>query len=281
MATSLLLLQACKSTTKSGKSPVSKADWKGYELVWSDEFEQEGKPDSRNWTYEHGFARNEEWQWYQEDNAYVQNGVLVIEGRRETVPNPNYESGSKDWRRNRSEAHYTSSSINTRGLHSWLYGRFVIRAKIKTEAGLWPAIWTLGQSQPWPGGGEIDIMEFYGGNILANAAWAGPGQWQAIWDDSRKPVTSFNDEHWHERFHIWRMDWTEEAIKIYVDDELLNAISLNETINQRGSVKNPFREVEQYLLLNLAIGGHNGGDPSATAFPSRYEVDYVRVYQQK
>lgn len=252
-----------------------------YQLVWSDEFEQEGRPDPANWTYEQGFVRNEELQWYQEDNAFVENGRLIIEGRRESRPNPNYVAGSDDWRTNRPEIEYTSSCLITRGLHQWRYGRFEIKAKIITEAGLWPAIWTLGLGHEWPVNGEIDIMEFYDGDILANAAWAGEDRWQAIWDDLRKPVTSFNDPDWDDRFHIWRMDWTEASIEIYLDDELLNTIPLDKTINKRGTVKNPFRETEHYLLLNLAIGGKNGGDPANTAFPSRYEIDYVRVYQRK
>ncbi|MEM6807061.1 MAG: glycoside hydrolase family 16 protein, partial [Bacteroidota bacterium] len=202
-------------------------------------------------------------------------------GRRDTFPNPNHDPSEPDWRINRSEIYYTSSSINTLNKHSWKYGRFEIRAKIKAEEGLWPAIWTLGTGHEWPSGGEIDIMEYYGGNILANAAWAGPERWQAIWDDSRTAVSSLGDEGWDQKFHVWRMDWDVKDIKLFVDDQLLNTIDLSKTINQRGTVTNPFREPRHYLLLNLAIGGQNGGDPRETAFPSRYEVDYVRVYQKQ
>ncbi|PHN01395.1 glycoside hydrolase family 16 protein [Flavilitoribacter nigricans] len=271
-------LIACSPKTASHESAETKTET--YQLVWSDEFDTDGPPNPQNWTYERGFTRNEELQWYQEDNAFVKDGMLIIEGRRETRPNPDYQADSNDWRTNRPEINYTSSCVTTQGRHQWRYGRFEIKARIKTEAGLWPAIWTLGLGHEWPVNGEIDIMEFYGGNILANAAWAAAGRWQAVWDDLRKPVNSFNDPDWDDRFHIWRMDWTEAAIKIYLDDELLNTIDLEETINQRGAVKNPFRETEHYLLLNLAIGGKNGGDPSGTAFPTRYEIDYVRVYQQ-
>lgn len=271
----LIVTSACRPKT----TPLEE-DAKKYLLVWSDEFEIDGRPDANKWTYEKGFARNEELQWYQEDNAFVENGLLVIEGRRESKPNPNYVEGSQDWRTSRPEIQYTSSSVTTKNLHAWQYGRFEIKAKIKTEAGLWPAIWTLGLGHEWPTGGEIDIMEFYDGDILANAAWAGPDRWQAIWDDLRKPVSSFNDPDWDDRFHIWRMDWTEEAIEIYLDEALLNTIPLNKTINQRGTVNNPFKETEHFLLLNLAIGGKNGGDPTDTSFPSRYEIDYVRVYQK-
>ena len=69
-----------------------------------------------------------------------------------------------------------------------------------------------------------------------------------------------------------------DEIRLYVDDLLLNTIDLQETFNQDTEKANPFRE-PHYILLNLAIGGTNGGDPSKTEFPARFEVDYVRVYQ--
>ena len=121
-------------------------DWK---LVWSDEFNTPGAPDPAKWTFERGFVRNRELQWYQPDNARVENGVLVIEGRRERVSNPGFEAGSKDWKKGRQFAEYTSSALETRGLHDWLYGRFEARARIDVSAGMWPAIWFLGHG-PWP-----------------------------------------------------------------------------------------------------------------------------------
>ncbi len=249
-----------------------------YSLVWSDEFEIEGRPDSSKWNYENGFVRNEELQWYQPENAFVENGLLVIEGRRETISNPNYASNSENWRENRKEASFTSASVTTKGLFAWKYGRFVVKAKIITKPGLWPAIWTLGVDQPWPVGGEIDIMEYYDHTILANAAWAGKNQ--TIWDDSKWPMDHFQDANWSDKFHIWRMDWDETSIKLYLDDELLNTIDLLKTRNQRGEIENPFK-IPHYLILNLAIGGKAGGDPSNTTFPSRYEIEYVRVYQRE
>jgi hypothetical protein len=72
------------------------------------------------------------------------------------------------------------------------------------------------------------------------------------------------------------MDWTESYIRLYLDDEILNAIDLSKTFNPDGF--NPFHQ-PHYILLNLALGA-NGGDPAATVFPRKYEVDYVRVYQK-
>jgi beta-xylosidase len=76
------------------------------------------------------------------------------------------------------------------------------------------------------------------------------------------------------------MDWEENSIKLYLDDELLNEVSLNETVNGAwGNYTHPFKQ-PHYLLLNLALGA-NGGEPDVSAFPMKYEIDYVRVYQKK
>ncbi len=95
-------------------------------LVWSDEFTQEGTPDAMKWTYEEGFRRNEELQFYtrRPENVRVENGMLVIEARREQYANPGFQSTeSSDWRKSREHAEYTSASVTTRGIASWRYGR--------------------------------------------------------------------------------------------------------------------------------------------------------------
>ena len=255
------------------------AESTGYKLVWADEFNRDGRPDPNNWIYERGFVRNEELQWYQPENARCENGLLIIEARRQRKPNPNYDANSNSWRRSRQHIEYTSACLKTRGLHAWAYGRFEMRGRIDTRAGLWPAFWTLGSARPWPGCGEIDIMEYYRGMLLANACWAGNKRWASVWDDLKKPITEFGVPDWSSKFHLWRMDWDKDCIKLYVDDQLLNTIELDKTINRTPDRANPFHE-PHYILLNLAIGGTNGGDSSETEFPSRYEIDYVRVYQK-
>lgn len=122
----------------------------GYDLVWSDEFEKDGSPSPENWTFEKGFVRNRELQWYQPENVFCQDGRLIIEARRERKENRSYKSGSENWRENRPFAEYTSSCLLTRNLHSWKYGRFEVRARIRARAGLWPAIWFLGVEGEWP-----------------------------------------------------------------------------------------------------------------------------------
>ena len=264
------------------------AQEKEYQLVWSDEFDVDGET-STDWSYESGFVRNEELQWYQSKNAYVKDGCLVIEGRKGYFNNPHYEAGSRDWRKNREFIRYTSSSLMTKFSQQFLYGRFEIRAKIPVASGAWPAIWLLGNKWEWPNNGEIDIMEYYikdgQPSILANACWGSSERWKGIWDSAVIPFTHFTekDPNWADKFHIWRMDWDKDFIRIYLDDELLNEIDLSKTFNEGfdGNRENPFTNdvigFKHYLLLNLAIGS-NGGKPDDSQFPLRYYIDYVRVY---
>jgi beta-glucanase (GH16 family) len=255
----------------------------GMTLIWNDEFSINGKPDSSVWRYENGFVRNNELQWYQSENASCKSGVLIIEGRKEKIKNPGFVSGSSYWKQNREFAEYTSASIQTHGNIQWQYGRFEIRARIDTLIGAWPAIWTQGIKGQWPSNGEIDIMEFYRINnvptILANVAWGTGERFKAKWDSEKTPLSNFTkkDPAWVKKFHVWRMDWDEDSIKLFIDDVIINTTSLSETVNPDGF--NPFKQ-PHYLLLNLALGA-NGGDPAGTKFPIRYEIDYVRVYQKK
>ncbi len=268
-----ILLIAC-----GHKLSKTDQDKDGYKLVWSDEFNQNGIPDTANWGYEEGFVRNEELQWYQRENARCENGNLIIEAKKEEKPNPRYQAGNNDWRRKREMINYTSSCLITRNKHSFLYGRFVMRARIDISKGMWPAWWTLGVDKRWPANGEIDIMEYYSGKLLANIACLGKNR-NAQWFSNTFNIDSMGGTSWSAKFHVWRMDWTNNNIELYLDDQLLNRVNVDSAVNKDGSGFNPFRQ-KHYILLDFAIGGMNGGDPSNTSFPRLFEVDYVRVYQK-
>ncbi|WP_163717679.1 glycoside hydrolase family 16 protein [Mangrovibacterium lignilyticum] len=256
----------------------------GMVLVWSDEFNKDGAPDPANWNYEYGFVRNQELQWYQSQNAICKNGVLVIEGKRETVDNPNYSPVSSDWRNIRESAAYTSSCLITRGLQEWPAGGYYeVRARIDVTKGAWPAIWLLGTDGSWPDNGEIDMMEFYRMNdephLLANVAWGTAQKYKAAWDSTKKLYTDFTskDPDWASKFHTWSMMWDNNYIRLYLDGDLLNEVDLSKTRN--ADERNPFVGSQKfYLLLNLAIGS-NGGIPDDPEFPITFEIDYARVYQ--
>ena len=258
-------------------------------LVWSDEFNTDGLLDSKVWNYEEGFKRNHEAQWYQKANAYCKDGNLVIEARKEKKSrrNPGFRKNSSRWPENIEKIHYTSASVNTAEKKEFLYGRVEVRAKIPTAGGSWPAIWLLGRGMDWPSNGEIDMMEYYRRqgvpHILANACWGTDKPWTAKWNSKAIPFTHFTDRdaQWADKFHVWRMDWDEQSIRLYLDDELLNEISQAEAVNGKlGNGEQPFKK-PQYLLLNLALGGDNGGEIDDSALPMKYLIDYVRVYQKK
>lgn len=253
-----------------------------YKLIWSEEFNHGSVPDSTIWNYEYGFQRNHEEQWYQPENARIENGCLVLEARKEKFKNPRYVSNHNSWKFNREFVEYTSASINTKGKFSFCMGRLEVSAKLDTAMGLWPAIWTLGNEQEWPSNGEIDVMEYYPINdshsILANVAHGSDKRYQAVWNSKSKGLNELlkNDPKWSDKFHIWRMDWDQKSIRLYLDNELLNEELLENTLNPDGF--QPFMQ-PHYILLNLALGGDHGGELKNTRFPSRYLIDYVRVYQ--
>jgi beta-glucanase (GH16 family) len=280
IAVIILVAPACSQSKKvSSAARFDSAANDGYALVWADEFNIDGRPDSTNWKCENGFVRNNELQWYQEENVFCEKGLLVIEGRKESKPNPNYKPGSDNWKTSRQHIEYTASSIKTSGKHAWQYGRFIMRGKIDISGGLWPAWWTLGVKGQWPSNGEIDMMEYYSNKLLFNIACGTATPYKAEWFSNTFPVDSLGGKTWANTFHTWRMDWDENAIALYLDDKLMNNVALSKLVNKDGSNINPFHQ-PHYMLLNLAMGGMNGGDVSGTSFPNRFEVDYVRVYQR-
>lgn len=269
-----------------GASALSAQEVPGYRLVWQDEFSEDGAPDPAKWGYEEGFVRNREVQWYQTQNAVCRDGVLVLTARPESRPNPTYEAASKHWGCQRKDITLTSGSVTTRGKFDFLYGRMEVRARIPAARGSWPAIWLHGDGRPWPECGEIDVMEFYERSgvrsILANACWGSAKEGVSEWDTEVVPFTHFTakDSLWATQFHLWRMDWDKDFIRLYLDDELLNEIDLSRTCNGgKPDGFNPLR-TPMYIILNLAMGS-SGGKIDEAALPMRYEIDYVRVYQKE
>lgn len=105
---------------------------------------------------------------------------------------------------------------------------------------------------------------------LARGQAGGPDGYRLVWADEFNAAGRPDPDHWT----------YEQGLELSVDGLTLNTIDLNRTVNPEGrEPRNPFHQ-PHYLLLNLAIGGASGGDPSGTPFPARYEIDYVRVYQK-
>lgn len=257
------------------------SDWK---LVWSDEFDKPGLPDPAKWNYETGFVRNREAQYYTAsrlENARVENGCLVIEARKESFKNPAFDAAANtnDWIRSREFASYTSASLTTRERFSWTYGRFEVRAKLPSGRGVWPAIWTLGTNEAnvgWPACGEIDIMEMVGFRpdmIYGHIHTLESVKTKKVKDGTGLKVFGASDD-----FHVYAIEWDSNQMDFLVDGKKYYTYHNPHT----GEAAWPF-DKDQYLILNLAIGGAWGGAKGIddTIFPQRFYIDYVHVYQKQ
>ena len=234
-------------------------------LVWSDEFNYTGLPDSSKWNYDTGGDGwgNNELEYYtanRAENARVENGNLVIEARKE------------DW----DSSHYTSARLVTRGKAGWQYGRMEIRAKLPSGLGTWPAIWTLASTTPfnWPDDGEIDIMEHVGydpGRIHGSIHCKQFNHVIGTQKTANIEIPDYSDS-----FHMYYLDWNKDSIKIGAD----NTTYFRFANDHAGYGSWPF-DNKMYLILNIAVGGNWGGQKGldTTIWPKQMLVDYVRVYQ--
>lgn len=253
-----------------------------YRLVWSDEFNDFGKPDPEKWGYEHGFIRNLEKQYYTENlkNARVENGSLILETHKETIKNEAFVSQeSANWKENWPEATYTSASLTTKGLAQWTYGIIEVRAKLPKGAGLWPAIWMLNENYDEENSkkGEIDIMEHVGfdrNSIIGSVHLNTPENESYQFQSKKIRIKSPYDE-----FHVYAIRWTAKQIDFLLDGKMYQTIR-KKNFNQRDQW--PFDQ-PYYLKLNVAIGGISGGKKGIddSLFPQKMIIDYVRVYQKE
>jgi len=258
---SVLLLCGCAHV--SDAADLDAEDWV---LVWQDEFDVDGLPSLANWDYEEGYLRNDEDQYYtrgRSENARVENGVLVLEARKD------------GW-----EGHdYTSASLTTRRRAAWTYGYIEIRAQIPAGTGLWPALWTLGDNigiVGWPQCGEIDIMEnvgFQGETIHTNIHTKAYTHENGQGKGSSRTIEGATSG-----FHTYAIDWDADVIRFIID-----GVQVWEYANEgTGDDVWPYDKA-QYLIMNIAVGGSWGGEEGIddSVFPAQMLVDYVRVYQRK
>lgn len=234
------------------------------ELTMQDEFDVDGEVNTSIWDFDIGTGNNgwgnNELQYYTDrpENVTVQNGKLLITARQEA-----FEGSS-----------FTSARLLTKDLFEQRYGRFEARIRLPYGQGIWPAFWMLGadiDENPWPGAGEIDIMEYRGQDpsvLIGSVHGPGYSGGNAI----SKQYTLQNDR-FDTGFHVFGIEWGPEYINFYVDDVLYNQITPDD-VTGTWVFNKPF-----YILMNVAVGGSFVGSPNAeTVFPQTMVVDYVRVY---
>jgi len=238
-------------------------------LVWSDEFNQNGTPDSSRWSYDLGTGNppgwgNNELQYYTRDakNVRVADGVLIIEAHREE----------------REGKPYTSARIVSRRKGDWKYGRVEIKAKLPKGKGTWPGLWMLSTDWAyggWPASGEIDIMEHVGydpGVIHGTIHTESYNHMKNTQKEGKITIADCQDV-----FHVYALEWRKNRMDFYVDDRLYHTVTRADNEDFKGW---PF-DKRFHLLMNLAVGGNWGGKEGVDAdiWPRRLEIDYVRIYQ--
>ncbi|QGY45605.1 family 16 glycosylhydrolase [Maribellus comscasis] len=265
----ILLYTSCVNSKeqKDTNKPVVKNDW---QLVWWDEFDINGLPDSTKWSYatkgnEYGWGNNEA-QWYtvaDTDNCFIEDGILKITAKKEKISSKNY----------------SSVRLTTKDKSSWRYCKVEARAKLPTGNGTWPAIWMMPAKNSyggWPKSGEIDIMEHVGFNPDTVFSTVHTEKFNhmigtQVGKKTKLPEATTN-------FNIYTMEWDEGEIRSYVNSKHFFTFKNN----GEGYEAWPFDQAF-HLILNLAIGGGLGGQKGIddSLFPHTFEVDYIRVYQRK
>lgn len=264
-----------KFITQTTSVEVFKSEEKFTTLIFSDEFEYEGRPDADKWHHQiippnNGSWHNDELQHYTDraENSYVSDGTLKIKAIKEQYT---YNGSTKE---------YTSARLNSKV--AFTYGKVEVRAKLPSPAGTWPAIWTLGAnsneignyfgdtygSVGWPLCGEIDIMEQTGwdkNSTISHFHWGDLNTKEYKDEGGETTISNASSQ-----YHIYKLIWDSKSLKTYVDDTLVH-----EFINASNK---PFNAAH-YLLLNIAMGGNLGGDIPADFSEGTFEIDYVRIYQ--
>jgi len=260
-----LLLNACQNRALEMDNTELK-------LVWSDEFDYTGIPDSTKWAYSIGDGcpelcgwGNNELQYYTYENlknTRVEDGLLIIEVHKEDLEN----------------SEFTSGKLVTKGKQDWQYGRFEIRAKLPSTKGVWSAIWMMPTDPShyggWPKCGEIDIMENVGYDPDTVEASAHTGSYYFTINTQKHERLVVPDNS--EEFHIYSLEWEEDEYRVFVDD--INYFTFKN--EGTGFMEWPFDQ-KFYLILNIAYGGNWGGQKGLDSekLPQKMEVDYVRVYE--
>ena len=260
--------------------PVTTARGQSLSLIWSDEFNSvtSSNVDNTKWNFEsgnNGGWGNNELEFYtgRTNNAFVAGGLLHIHAQ---VENTNVVNGTTT-----NIFRFTSARMKTQGLFWTLYGRIEWRARFPSGVGMWPALWMMGTNivgTPWPGCGEIDVVENNGTpNFEQGSIHSGTDATQVYNFTSGDSVTNF---------HVYDLDWVSNSSTSVSITWSVDGVAYETQTSWGSSTTNaypfPFNQ-PFFLLMNLATGGNYVGNPStnsiAASLPQEIQVDYVRVYQ--
>lgn len=268
----LVLNNSGIAQSDSSESTISESY---HNLVWSDEFNGEGKLDPEKWFHQTQLPPGGSWwggiiQHYTDSdtNTYMENGYLNLVAKKETLTN---QGETK---------HYTSARLNSK--YAFTYGKVEVRAKLPKGVGTWPTIWMLNTNidedgaywdnkglgtTKWPNCGEIDIIEHWGKNqdYVSSALHNGSSYGGHVKNVGGRKIKNVSDD-----FHIYALEWTSEKMVFSVDG--VNHYEYNPKVK---NTKTWPYDSDYYLILNIAIEPNI--DPNFSESPML--VDYIRIYQ--
>ena len=266
----VLLLLVCGAGCQE-KESAEVSDDDPWTLVWSDEFQYDGPPNSDKWTYERGYIRNDELQYYTDrpENVRTEDQeYLVIEARRDSAV---VDGEVRE---------VTSASLTTRGKQAWQYGKVEIRAQVPVGLGTWPALWMLGENigeVPWPRCGEIDMMEHVGYNPDTVFTTIHTQAYNHTIGTQKIAATYLPTAD--DAFHTYGIEWNEQKIDFLIDSTQVFTVEKQPSDTEaEWPFDQPF-----FLIINFAFGGGWGGlqGVDKASLPQRYVIDYVRIYQRE
>ena len=175
---------------------------------------------------------------------------------------------------------FICGSVYTADKFSQKYGRFEVKAKMPKGQGVWPSFWLLNQTGAYS---ETDVFEYLGkypNQIHVGYFYDNLSNNLGGWTDGCSTITrnprpasatcgrklpDLSDD-----YHIYTLDWRPDMM-VFMMDYVPVFIS-KERVPQNS----------MYLLLTQLMGGGWGGEPDAsTPWPTKYDIEWLRVYQYK
>lgn len=241
------------------------AEIRGWKLVWSEEFERSSL-DTKHWSRcERGRA---DWNKPMSDDRNllkIRGGVLRLIGKK----NRSAKKG---------EPPYITAGISSKGKYNFQYGKVQIRARFKSAAGAWPALWMLGESGHWPANGEIDLMEHLNFDRhvhqTLHSTFTRSPEGRVL--RNNYSVTKINRDRWN----TYGCEWGTEKIVFTVNGQHTMTYKREA---KHGDAQWPFKQ-PFFFILSMQIGGEWVNSQQATNrrdYPAWMEVDWVRVYKKK
>lgn len=243
--------------TALGKQPEMK-------LIFSDEFDVNGIPDSEKWVlcpYGTPDWCNQMSESY--DQAYVKDGNLILIGEKK-------------------DGKYLAGGIKTQGKFGFTFGKVECRAKITRHPdGAFPAIWMMPQKslyEGWPACGEIDIMEHIRQEPHIHQTIHTHYRNNLGFEDGTTALTPCN----YADYVVYAVEWTPDKLTFYVDGKETFTYSNMHLPDEAEKMQWPYGAgSEYYLILNMGLGdqGTWAGPIDDNNLPAVMEIDWIRVYQ--